>query len=227
MSTGQWFVSDSGVRWFFDAGSLGLDFAYLGGFAPGTFGPGAGLPGSGSSAGSEADTGAGGDARTPWDGLATPADLRDWLAARFAGLAPDTGERELHDARALRDAVAHLALCAADGHLPDASDIDTLNLYAALPDVPPSLAGGRRQAGAGRVRLGQALSSVARDAVALFADVGFLGEPSGRIRHCAAADCGLVFFDESRAGTRRWCSMQTCGNRAKVRAHRARVAATP
>jgi predicted RNA-binding Zn ribbon-like protein len=34
-----------------------------------------------------------------------------------------------------------------------------------------------------------------------------------------------VFYDESRAGSRRWCSMQRCGNRAKVRAHRQRAAA--
>jgi predicted RNA-binding Zn ribbon-like protein len=35
-----------------------------------------------------------------------------------------------------------------------------------------------------------------------------------------------VFRDESRTANRRWCSMQRCGNRAKVRAHRARQAAT-
>ncbi|WIB37118.1 CGNR zinc finger domain-containing protein [Curtobacterium sp. MCJR17_043] len=33
-----------------------------------------------------------------------------------------------------------------------------------------------------------------------------------------------MFYDSSRGGTRRWCSMQRCGNRAKVRAHRARRA---
>jgi len=33
-----------------------------------------------------------------------------------------------------------------------------------------------------------------------------------------------VFHDESRTATRRWCSMSRCGNRAKVRAFRARSA---
>ncbi|WNY32953.1 CGNR zinc finger domain-containing protein [Curtobacterium flaccumfaciens] len=80
--------------------------------------------------------------------------------------------------------------------------------------------------GANRVRLAQALSSVARDAVALFTEVGFDdveadGRPT-RLSRCSAEDCGLVFYDSSRGGTRRWCSMQRCGNRAKVRAHRAR-----
>jgi predicted RNA-binding Zn ribbon-like protein len=214
MPTGQWFRSDAGTRWFFDAGSLSLDFAYLGGFAASTsagstpFGPASGLPGNGTS-----------------DGLLVAADLDEWLRERFDGLATATTDRELHDARSLRDAIARLAVRAADGHTPEADDIDVLNLFAALPDVPPSLGGGRRQAGAARLRLSQALSSVARDAVQLFAGVGFLGEPDARLRRCSADDCRLVFFDESRAGSRRWCSMQKCGNRAKVRAHRARAAA--
>ncbi|RKR75587.1 CGNR zinc finger domain-containing protein [Frondihabitans australicus] len=220
MPTGQWFTSDSGLKWYFDAGAVSLDFAYRGGFPAGTFGPGAGVPGtSAPAAGSEADA-------PGWDGLLVPADLDDFLRERFDGLGAPAGDRELHDARALRDAIARLALNAADGHLPRPDDIDIVNLYAALPDVPPSLGGGRRQAGAGRLRVGQALASIARDAVRLFGEVGFVGDPGRRIRHCSAEDCGLVFADESRAGSRRWCSMTTCGNRAKVRAHRARGAAT-
>ncbi|GAA4674549.1 CGNR zinc finger domain-containing protein [Frondihabitans cladoniiphilus] len=236
--TGQWFTSDAGVRWFFDAGSVGLDFAYLGGFTaaptstPSTDVPGPG-PGPASTAapfGPASGLPASGLPGSGWDGLLLPADLDGWLRERFDGLAAETSERELVDARSLRDAIARLALAAADGHVPategvGADDIDTLNLFAALPDVPPSLAGGRRQAGAGRLRITQALSSIARDAVALFAETGFAGAADSRLRRCAADDCRLVFVDESRAGTRRWCSMQKCGNRAKVRAHRARAAA--
>lgn len=38
-----------------------------------------------------------------------------------------------------------------------------------------------------------------------------------RVRSCPGEDCGWLFID--RHGRRRWCSMNTCGNRAKVRAH--------
>lgn len=41
-----------------------------------------------------------------------------------------------------------------------------------------------------------------------------------RIRKCE--QCVLHFFDTSRNGTRRWCSMQLCGNRAKVKAYAGR-----
>jgi predicted RNA-binding Zn ribbon-like protein len=145
-------------------------------------------------------------------------DLGEWLATRYDRLDPaEASERDLADARALRAAVERLAAAAADRLPLDPDDIDTINLFGATPDIPPSLAGGRRQAGAGRLRTGQALSTLARDAITMLAV-----EPE-RIRRCDAADCRRVFRDESRTANRRWCSMQRCGNRAKVRAHRARA----
>ncbi|MFF5971949.1 CGNR zinc finger domain-containing protein [Streptomyces sp. NPDC012769] len=44
-----------------------------------------------------------------------------------------------------------------------------------------------------------------------------------RIRACAHEACILHFFDTSRNGTRRWCSMAACGNRAKASRHYART----
>jgi predicted RNA-binding Zn ribbon-like protein len=43
----------------------------------------------------------------------------------------------------------------------------------------------------------------------------------GLVRECAAhpQGCGWLFLDTSRTGTRRWCSMELCGNRAKARRH--------
>jgi len=40
-----------------------------------------------------------------------------------------------------------------------------------------------------------------------------------RLRPCANPNCILWFLDTSKNGTRRWCSMQGCGNRNKVSAH--------
>jgi predicted RNA-binding Zn ribbon-like protein len=41
-----------------------------------------------------------------------------------------------------------------------------------------------------------------------------------RIRECpGAGDCGWLFYDTSRNRSRRWCSMESCGNRAKGRRH--------
>jgi predicted RNA-binding Zn ribbon-like protein len=39
------------------------------------------------------------------------------------------------------------------------------------------------------------------------------------LRRCARPECVLYFFDASRTGRRRWCSMAVCGNRMKVAAY--------
>ena len=36
-----------------------------------------------------------------------------------------------------------------------------------------------------------------------------------RVRRCAGATCDWLFMDRSRNRTRRWCDMESCGNRAK------------
>ena len=43
-----------------------------------------------------------------------------------------------------------------------------------------------------------------------------------RFRHCAAPTCDGMFVDTSRAGRRRYCVPEVCGNRVNVAAHRAR-----
>jgi predicted RNA-binding Zn ribbon-like protein len=58
------------------------------------------------------------------------------------------------------------------------------------------------------------LVSVAEDAADLLCEV----DP-GRVRKCGSPACILYFYDTSRSRTRRWCSMDLCGNRAKVAAH--------
>jgi predicted RNA-binding Zn ribbon-like protein len=55
---------------------------------------------------------------------------------------------------------------------------------------------------------------------ALLATLRALGP--GRFRHCAAPTCDGMFVDTSRAGRRRYCVPEVCGNRVNVAAHRAR-----
>jgi predicted RNA-binding Zn ribbon-like protein len=56
---------------------------------------------------------------------------------------------------------------------------------------------------------------LAHSAAMLFANVD-----RNRVRKCG--QCVLHFHDTSKKGTRRWCSMQLCGNRLKVAAYAAR-----
>jgi predicted RNA-binding Zn ribbon-like protein len=59
------------------------------------------------------------------------------------------------------------------------------------------------------------LAPLAHSAATLFANVD-----RSRVRKCD--QCVLHFHDTSKKGTRRWCSMQLCGNRLKVAAYAAR-----
>jgi len=43
-----------------------------------------------------------------------------------------------------------------------------------------------------------------------------------RVRLCAGPGCGWLFLDLSPSRRRRWCSMESCGNRAKARRHHAK-----
>lgn len=43
-------------------------------------------------------------------------------------------------------------------------------------------------------------------------------DPS-RIRRCGGTNCILFFYDATKSGTRRWCSMAGCGNRMKAALH--------
>ena len=43
-----------------------------------------------------------------------------------------------------------------------------------------------------------------------------------RLKACEAGDCLWAYYDRSPAGRRRWCSMQVCGARAKMRRYRAK-----
>lgn len=48
-------------------------------------------------------------------------------------------------------------------------------------------------------------------------------EDFANIKACEGDRCTLIFADHTRRRLRRWCSMATCGNRAKQAAHRHRL----
>lgn len=63
-----------------------------------------------------------------------------------------------------------------------------------------------------------ALDQMLRPVVRAAADL-LISDLLPRLRECSGRDCSRLFLDTSRNGSRRWCSMETCGNRSKVRRH--------
>lgn len=86
-------------------------------------------------------------------------------------------------------------------------------------------------AGGRRWRVGTARDAGVAGELAVLAGTGLLGALHtlgfDRFRDCAAPECSGVFVDTSRAGRRRYCTPQICGNRLNVAQHRARRRTAP
>ncbi|MFJ4687311.1 CGNR zinc finger domain-containing protein [Streptomyces sp. NPDC088789] len=153
--------------------------------------------------------------------LHEPADLAAWAdRSRLPkGLELAVTDAELTAVREFRDTLYLLAADHVHGRPVDAGRLDAVNAAAAeAPLVPRLTADGTRAWPPGAATGTQVLSTVARDVIDLFG-----GPYADRVRECGSHNCHLLFVDTSRPGRRRWCSMEHCGNLAKVRAHRDRA----
>jgi predicted RNA-binding Zn ribbon-like protein len=125
---------------------------------------------------------------------------------------------DLRAARALREAIWSCAQAAIGGAELPARARGVILRAAERPDLVPTLREGV-MTWAGNATGAQALSRVARDAIALF------GTPAvERLHRCENPNCYLLFVDTSRPGRRRWCTMRRCGNLAKLARYRGRPA---
>ena len=147
-----------------------------------------------------------------WEILHEPADVARFLGVIIETEPPVVEAADMERVFAVRRAISNLARSRVAGDPEPKGTIGVINAAAAEPSLVPQLqSDGSRRLLPGHAR--QALSTIACDAVDLYSSP--LAE---RVRICEADDCGLLFVDASRPGTRRWCSMDWCGDRAKKRA---------
>lgn len=145
--------------------------------------------------------------------------LRDWGAAHGRAAA-----RQLAEAIEVREAIAALFQAVArGGPLPPAAlarlEAACRAAWAerALRPAGNGAAWGWRDGPAGAARVAW---SAALDAERILTS----GERE-RVRECGDDQCGWLFLDTSRNRSRRWCTMQGCGNRNKVRSFYRRATA--
>ena len=149
-----------------------------------------------------------GESHVAGEHLTSTEALSDWLAAHelpVTGVDPQPAD--LTATVALRTALREVLIGQGDA-------------TAALTDYPlrlaPDPSGGLRLAArTGRPWLDAIVETVAQSAAR--------GEWQ-RVKLCVAPDCHWAFYDTSRSGRGRWCSMEVCGNRHKTRAYRRRQA---
>jgi predicted RNA-binding Zn ribbon-like protein len=142
---------------------------------------------------------------------------------RRARTRPREATAALRRARAFREALYRTLQALALGREPAPGDLASINTEIAATRAREVLAGGReglRWEWRGTERLESPLWPVVRAAAALLPSAGRV-----KVGQCGGEDCGWLFLDRSRNRRRQWCTMEDCGNLAKVRRFRERQAA--
>jgi predicted RNA-binding Zn ribbon-like protein len=149
-------------------------------------------------------------------------------AARFElwGIKDSTNANKLFEqAIVMRESIYRIFFALARTAIPVAHDIAILN--AALRNAPLRHTLAAREHGFGwLLDLNPPITAALLLAPVLWSTGDLLVSPEVvRLRHCANPKCLWLFLDDSKNGSRRWCSMQACGNRAKAHRHYLRLRA--
>jgi predicted RNA-binding Zn ribbon-like protein len=166
------------------------------------------------------------------DGIASFDKLVEWFsragvvedeaadALRFEAIArPDHAERALARSRHLRAAIRETFSAITEGLDPGVSELELLRSeFVSVLSKTSLVYENKRvnwQVTSDVHPLDQLLWLVASSALDLLAST----EQLRRVKQCPGDDgrCGLLFLDLSRNRSRVWCSMATCGSRAKMR----------
>ncbi|MFG2721503.1 CGNR zinc finger domain-containing protein [Streptomyces sp. NPDC048416] len=143
--------------------------------------------------------------------IPTPRRLVDWLTV--SGLAVDScTAAQLALARELRESIHAAATAAALRETLPPTAVHVINDRSIQGRAAAILTsqGQRRWQLSSTSRVEDALSVIAADAIDILA-----GERDGKLALCASPSCRAAFFDTSQSRTRKWCDMNTCGNRQK------------
>lgn len=150
--------------------------------------------------------------------LGSPAALADWLTAH--GLLEPGGRAtraDLDDARALREGLRAVLLHHGGGPA-DPGAATALERAARRAQLSVSFG---EDGAASRVPLAGGVAGALGRILAVVASAQADGTWP-RLKACPADDCQWAFYDKSRNRSAVWCSMEVCGNRAKVRSFRER-----
>jgi predicted RNA-binding Zn ribbon-like protein len=132
---------------------------------------------------------------------------------------PDKASAALTKAIELRETIYRIFSAVANGKEADTTDLEKLcaahTEASTRTQIVPTPNGFEWDWVAGKESLDRMLWPIARAAATLLTS-----EDLDRLGQCADdRGCGWLFLDTSRNRSRRWCSMESCGNRAKARRH--------
>ncbi|WP_411121845.1 CGNR zinc finger domain-containing protein [Streptomyces sp. x-19] len=147
--------------------------------------------------------------------FATPDRLDAWyLESGIVDAVSPARPADVERATTVREAVYQLITARRRGADFDEEALAVVNDAARRAPAAPQLThAGRRTAATQR----EALSTVARHAVELLS-----GPDVPLLKECGNPECTRISIDRSRGSRRQWCGMESCGNKIKAAAYRAR-----
>lgn len=157
----------------------------------------------------------------PTETLTDRDALRRWLVGTYPSVDFDADmctQGFLDEITALRELIYSMVVTAIAQKPMQQADQDLINWYSDGPRLRHRLRSDRT-ADIRASSATQFLTELAIDAI------NVLSSEADRLRLCEGPNCALPFLDESRGGTRRWCTAQRCGNRVNTRAYRRRAKA--
>lgn len=145
--------------------------------------------------------------------------LREEIARR-----PEAAAKFYEEAQDLRAALWRIFSAVAAGEAVDGDDLRALSAWKARAaktcEIVRDGDGFRRACRDNAPALERPLRLIVEAAEDLL-----LNGPLDRLHACGGENCEWLFLDLSKNGRRRWCSMATCGNEAKVKKFRSRTKA--
>jgi predicted RNA-binding Zn ribbon-like protein len=167
---------------------------------------------------------------TPEESLHSVGELLAWLSANNAmeavakaGLEkwfeahPARGAEVFREAIDLRETIYRLLKSVASSSMPSRDDLRRMNTV--LSETAPRVYLERTERSFGwRIEMHPSPAGILAPVLWSVADI-LVGPDRARLRECGNDRCLWLFLDDSKNQTRRWCSMQACGNRAKAHRH--------
>jgi predicted RNA-binding Zn ribbon-like protein len=192
-------------EWDFDAGNLALDFANTAEFHASDH---------------------------PDEMLESYADLVSWATAAGllsqneaeallakAKMDSQAASKAFGDAIELRELIYRMFSAIAGDESPDQTDFLEFNRTLAKSLINSQISPSREGYTWSWQNMGDSLDSMIWPIARETADL-LTSKEVGRLGECADdRGCGFLFIDTSRNHSRRWCSMEVCGNRAKAMRH--------
>lgn len=153
------------------------------------------------------------------DRIGTPLHFAAWARRRGFACEDAPGAPLLRRLHRLRLALHEMVDALSEGRAPAAADLALFNAELAEARAAEQLlvtSDGYAMTDISRSDLDRIRYLVVRDAADL------LTGDARRVKHCANHDCRWLFYDISKNLSRRWCAMDDCGTKDKVRRFRKR-----